>query len=50
MRKYEKPEIEIINFTTEDIMTVSVASADIEGGNADFKEEWNPYNTTFSLQ
>lgn len=42
MNKYEKPEIIITEFETEDIMSVSgsVQSPDIDGGSAGFDNSW----------
>jgi len=40
MKKYEKPQIEEIEIETEDIITVSGGSIDIDDGSTDFIEEW----------
>lgn len=40
MKKYEKPEIEIIKFEVEDVITASKVTADIDGGSTNFIEEW----------
>lgn len=56
MKKYEKPEISIKKFTVEDILSMSSANIDggsaefpgswintsIDGGNTEFIEEWFP--------
>lgn len=46
MKKYEKPEIEIIKFRTEDILAASgigtgVKNADIDGKSVDFPQTWS---------
>ena len=44
MKKYEKPEIEIIKFRTEDILTASdignAGKPTIDGGSVEFPKTW----------
>ena len=41
MKKYEKPEIKIVKFTTEDIMILSsIQNISIDGGSTSFKDSW----------
>ena len=40
MRKYEKPEIEIIKFEVEDVIAASGIRTDVDGGIAGFLDSW----------
>ena len=40
MKKYEKPEIEIIKFEVEDVITASGMKADVDGGIVEFLSSW----------
>ena len=40
-KKYENPEIKIVKFNSENIVTLSSGKPDIDGGSTTFPESWN---------